>query len=352
MNRKLISRAISDIDSSFIEEAMCPPVGKADHSPERASNMGKYENKRIGVSSRRLVSLVAAACLVFALGVTVYALNLFGIREIFRAQNRELPESADPYIQQHTEAAASDDWSARVTESLCDPARVIVTVVVSGGDRYIVVPTDATPEHSAGIIGMEEDMTLGEYAAAQGKELLCVSASMRQNEELGIFTEMMTFESLSDSEMLILVDAKRGETVTAYNWVCCVYAVNEAGELEKLELAVELKEAPVAERATFLPEDPNVIPGITVTDATIEQTPLGWTVRIISEATDQAALENVKWMACRELSYFEGGGFVLEEDGTWSTTWTMGKGNISDTLTVHFYDWDDREIGTMIFRKK
>jgi hypothetical protein len=29
----------------------------------------------------------------------------------------------------------------------------------------------------------------------------------------------------------------------------------------------------------------------------------------------------------------------------------MGKGNISDTLTVHFYDWDDQLIGDIVFKR-
>ncbi len=120
MNRKLISKAISDIDDSFIAESMSPPVVRADHAPERTSNMSKYENKRRGVNSRRLISLILAACLVFTLAITAYALNLFGIREMFRTENRELPVEADPYIQQHTETAKAEEWSANVTESLCD----------------------------------------------------------------------------------------------------------------------------------------------------------------------------------------------------------------------------------------
>ena len=57
-------------------------------------------------------------------------------------------------------------------------------------------------------------------------------------------------------------------------------------------------------------------------------------------------------MDCDELTDFDGGGFVLEDDGTWSTTLTMGKGNISNTLTVHFYDWDDQLIGDIVFKRK
>ena len=93
-------------------------------------------------------------------------------------------------------------------------------------------------------------------------------------------------------------------------------------------------------------------PRVYVHSVTVEETPLGWTVRFISEITDDVAFENFKRMDCDELTDFDGGGFVLEVDGTWSTTWTMGKGSITDTLTVHFYDWDDQLIGDIIFKKK
>lgn len=352
MNRKLISKAISDIDDSFLAEAMSQPVVRAGHTPERTSNMDKCENKRSSVNSRRLTSLILAACLIFTLAMTAFALNLFGIREMFRTKYRELPESADPYIQHHTEAAETEEWSARITESLCDPTRVMVTVLVTGGDKYIIVPTDANPECRADIIGIEADMTIGEYAAAQGKELLCVNASMRQNENLGIFTETISFESISDSEMAILVDAVRMNGETVCDAVCSVIAVNEEGEQDRVNVPVTLEEAPVSAAETFAPEDPNAIAGIRVNSATVEETPLGWSVRINVTVTDETAFENIKWMACEELTYFEGGGFVLEDDGTWSTIWSLGKGNIGDSLTVHYYDWDDQPIGDAVFKKK
>ena len=194
---------------------------------------------------------------------------------------------------------------------------------------------------------------MGEYAAAQGKELLCVSASLRQNEELGIFTEAMTFVNFSDSQMCILVDATRSNGTMIRNAFCWAYAVNAAGErVDTLQIPIELAEAPVTEAGSFIPDNPTAIPGLTVHSVSVEETPLGWTVRFISEITDDVAIENFKRMDCDELTDFDGGGFVLEDDGTWSTTWTMGKGNISDTLTVHFYDWDDQLIGDIVFKKK
>lgn len=351
MNRKLISKAFTNIDDAFIAETMSPPVGKTDHAPERTKKMGKYENARKRVHSRRLFGLILAACLVFALAITAYAMNLFGIREMFRTQLRELPEVADPYIQQHTETAAAEAWSARITESLCDSSRAMVTVTVSGGDKYIVVPTDATPEHSVGVIGITGDQTLGEYAAAQGKELLCVSASLMQNENLSIFTEAITFVNASDSEMCILVDATRSGGETAGNAICSVYAVDEDGALMKLELPITLEEASASDGGMFVPEEPNAIPGITVGNAQIQETPLGWNVRFMCTVTDQDAFYNILKLESDEMTVYEGG-FVLEDDGNWYLIWSMGQGEITDSLTIRFYDCDMQLLGSIVFRKQ
>ena len=179
MNRKLISKAISDIDDSYIAEAMSPPVANADHAPERTSKMGKYENRNGGNHSRRLLALVLAACLIFALAVTAYAANWFGIRELFRTYYIELPEAAEPYIQQETAAAEVEEgWSCSITESLSDSSTVMATVTIRGGDKYIVAPTDANPDGSVGVIGIAGGQTLSEYAASQGKKLLLVGASI------------------------------------------------------------------------------------------------------------------------------------------------------------------------------
>lgn len=353
MNRKLISKAISDMDDSFIAESMVPPEPNVGHAPERTSKMGKYENKKSKAGIRRLTGLAAAACLVFSLAVTAYALNLFGIREMFRTVNRELPQTADPYIQHHTEATtAQEDWSARVTESLCDSSRILVTVSVSGGDKYIVAPTDASASDSVSLIGISGEQTLEEYAASQGKQLLFVGASLLRNEHLGVFTQAEKFISASEGEIHILVDAERSGGEAADSAICYLHGRTVDDEVLRLEVPFVLSQTPSTNEGQFVPVDANAIPGITVIGAKVEETPLGWTVRIISTVPNQHAFDNIKKMDSDEITDFEGGGFVLEDDGTWSTTWTMGKGSISDTLTVHFYDWDDHLIGNIVFEKQ
>ena len=135
MNRKLISKALNGIEETYLVECMTYR-GKRGQAPERNPKMGKYENTTVRPHSRRLLALILAACLIFALATTAYAANLFGLKEMFKTYNRELPEAADPYIQTQTEAAQAEDWSCRISESLCDLGKVLTTIVVSGGDEH------------------------------------------------------------------------------------------------------------------------------------------------------------------------------------------------------------------------
>ena len=350
MNRKLISKAISDIDDSFIAESLVPMAANGAHTPERTRKMGKYEDNTKGVTTRRLIGLALAACLVFSLAVTAYALNLFGIREMFRTENRELPEEANPYIQQHTETAAAEDWSARITESLCDTGKILTTVTVSGGDKYIVVPTDAMPDDSVGFIGIEGDQTLSEYAAAQGKELLFVGATLRHNEHLGIFTEAQRFVNVSGTEMNILVESSRNGEAGG-DAICKIYARDEAENRQDLELPFTLQPAPTEGERVYVPVDPDAVPGMTVGEAIVKETPLGLSVRWMETVTDQDVWYNIMKVEVEGVTYREGG-TVLEDDGNWYFQFTMGEGTIGDTMIVHFYDWEKQPIGDIIFKVK
>ena len=351
MNRKLISKAISDVDDFFIAESQSAPVVKAGQPSERTSNMGKYENRRNRSGSRRLIALVSAACLVFSLAATAYALNLFGIREMFKTAYRELPETADPYIQQHTETAAAEDWSARITESLCDTGKILTTVTVSGGDKYILVPTDAMADDSVGFIGLEGDQTLSEYAAEQGKELLFVGATLRHNEHLGIFTEAQRFVNVSDTEMNILVESSRSGEAGG-DAICKIYARDEAENRLDLELPFTLQPAPTEEEREYVPVDPDAIPGMTVGEATVKETPLGLSVQWPETITDLEASYNIMKVQIEGVTFHEGGGSVLEDDSNWRFQASMGEGTIGDTMTVHFYDWDKQPIGDIVFKQK
>ena len=346
MNRKLVSKAIGNIDDAFIAETLSPPAVALDRAPERTIPMSKYESKKTKTSSRRLFALVLAACLVFAMALTAYACNLFGIRDFFT----KLPETAEPYIQEHTETKAAEDWSARITESLCDETKVMVTVTVSGGDKYIIAPTDADPDTLAVNIGIEGDMTLGEYAVQQGKQLLFVGATLKQNDSLG-GNGSQSFRHASDSEMTILITANKTESLTENEIICHVYAVDEEWNKLTLDIPFSLAEAPSEGLGTYVPVNADAIPGMIIGEATITETPLGISIRYMETITDEEAFSNIKKVEFEGLVYGKGGA-VLEDDGNWWFTVSGCAGDVGNSLIARYYDWDDQLVGTVEFAKK
>lgn len=361
MNRERISKALSQIEDRYIAESMSyRPSGRA-HAPERKPKMGKYEQNQTtkrGTSVRKLTALILAACLVFALAITAYAANLWGIREMFNTPNRQLPQEAEDYIVPQTQpsesAAQASDWSAHVTESLYDGSRLMVTVAISGGDQYILASDYAMPGETESVIGLSGEQTLEAYAASQGKKLLMIGATMRGSEGLEIPVESYLAKSTSDREMTILVDA---DMVTASGsvsqGVCRVYAVEaETGEkIKELSLPVQLTQTPVSEADIFVPDDPDAIPGVRMGEATVSKSPLGYSIQFMETETVKDARYDLMKYEFEEVEY-SAGGSVLMDDGNYYFQTSMAQGTVTDTLTLHVYDWDKQLLGTVVFRKQ
>ena len=331
-------KGLSFINPKYIHEGEFDSIS----APEKSTH-----------SHRKLAVLILAACLVFSLAVTAYAANLFGIRELFRTPYRELPETAEPYIQQETAAAeAEEGWSCAITESLCDASTVMATVTIRGGDKYIVAPTDADPDQSVGIIGIAGEQTLSEYAASQGKKLLLVGASILKvgDEEIGGGSQRM--ENISESEMVILTQVSKTVSASNPEAVCLVYAREEgSNEVQRVELPFVLSEAPAAsEGEVYHPLNPNAIPGLTVRDMTVTETPLGYNIRMRATVTDQEASYNIMKVEIEGLTYGEGS-HGSEDDGNWYFDAYMCQGTLGGILIVHYYDCDKQPIGEMEFRK-
>ena len=338
MKGQKVMKGLSFINPKYIHEGEFDSIS----APEKSTH-----------SHRKLAVLILAACLVFSLAAAAYAANLFGIRELFRTPYRELPETAVAYIQQETAAAEVEEgWSCAITESLCDNSTVMATVTIRGGDKYIVAPTDADPDQSVGIIGIAGEQTLSEYAAAQGKKLLLVGASILKvgDEEIGGGSQRM--ENISESEMVILT--KCSKTVSASNpeAVCLVYAREEdSNEVQRVELPFVLSEAPAtSEGEAYHPLNPNAIPGLIVRDMTVTETPLGYNIRMPATVTDQEASYNIMKVEIEGLTYGEGS-HGSEDDGNWYFDAYMCQGTLGDILIVHYYDCDKQPIGEIEFRK-
>ena len=82
------------------------------------------------------------------------------------------------------------------------------------------------------------------------------------------------------------------------------------------------------------------------------ETAMGISVRWMETITDQDAHYDIKKVEFDEITDFDGGGLVQADDGNWYFQISMGKGEVNDTLTAHFYNWDNQPIGEIVFKKK
>lgn len=296
------------------------------------------------------VIIIAAAVALFAvMGTVAYAQNLWGIREMWSgtsSQHPELPKEAAEYIQRQDEAFEGEGWSCRLTETLCDANTAMATVTVFGGDRYVVVPTDCSPMDKAASAGFEGDCTLAEYAEAQGKELLFVSAHISCEQDI-FGSGFMHFESISDSEMVILTSCDKTVSTELTEAVCTVYANDRS-----VELAFPITEGYTKDMGLYVPENPDAVSGISVGEATVLETTLGISVRFPVYTVDGETLGDIAIASCVEIADFNSGGFVMGKDGVWYARMNLGQGALSDTLTVRFCDLSEKPIGDIVFKRK
>lgn len=296
-------------------------------------------------SLRRLIVAAAVVAAFAIMGTVAYASNLWGIRELWQGG---LSEEAADMIQVQDEAYNADDWSCKLTETLYDGNSITATVTISGGDRYIPIPTDASPADSASANGFDFDGTLAEYAESQGKSLMNASASLSIG---GKFMDgFMQFESISDNELVILTSANIHDWAiddSASEAVCTVYANGE-----KVELPFSLKTGYTKEIGTFAPVDPAAMPGITVGTATVTETELGVYISFPVTVTNEEAFGNTVIGDCDTVTDFRSGGFVMGADGVWYAEMDMGQGTVGDTLTVLFEDVMCNPIGEIVFEKE
>ena len=336
--------AINDVDDGLLEAVSRRLGYKYNQTPVRIAKL-----------SRRAVLLAAVITAFLALGAVAYAANLWGIREMFNNPNRELPGTAADLIEPQDESARGEGFCYRVTESLCDATQILMTVTVTGGDAYILAPTDAMPDSPLWVIGRDGEGTLADYAAAQGKKLLYVSANLALPGPTGpeVLTGGNTFKNLSDREMTILIQAERPSTAALEGTVCYVTALeDDSMEPKRLELPVDLTETASESVGVFVPGDPNAVPGIHVGEAIVTKTPLGISAVWPEDMMDEEAYRHIMKIDFEELTDYREGGTVLGDDGVWRHQVSMGQGIVTDTLTVHFYDWDKQPIGDIVFIKK
>lgn len=321
-----------------------------------AKDMENYKKKRSG-RSRVKYTLIAAIVAVSLMIVTaVAAMNYLGMQEITKDTPYEVPSEAAAYIEtQSAQETTAEGWSCTMLESLFDSASFTISVGISGGDKYVVIPEYCSPGDDVSEIGLPRGQTLGDYAAQQGKTLLYVGAGIQDRDKLGIATTTLFYESQSDSEMTIVETGQKSTDVSVTEGICCVSAwVDGQKDVTRVELPFTVKEA-AGDVLVYKAEGDNEVAGIRTNSFRVYQSPAGNSIVFDQEfPIDETGKypevfpEALKRMDIDGITYSEGG-WMENEEGKLEARWSNVKGTFGDTLTLRFIDWDNEVMGSVTF---
>ena len=302
-----------------------------------AQDMKKHYGAK-SPASRVKFMLLAAIIAVSLLLVTAFAaMNYLGMQEITQHTPYEVPSEASPYIEtQSAQATTTEDWSCTMLESLFDSASFTISVGISGGDKYVVVPEYCSAGDDVSEIGLPRGQTLGDYAAQQGKTLLYVGAGIQDRDKLGIATTALFYKSQSDTD------------VSVTEGTCSVSAwVDGQKDVTRVELPFTVKEA-AGDVLVYKAEGANEVAGIRTNSFRVYQSPAGNSI-VFDQELPEIITEDLKRMDIDGITYAEGG-WLDDGNGGYECRWSKVQGNFGDTLTLRFINWDNEVMGTVQFR--
>lgn len=314
-----------------------------------AQDMKKHYGRK-SPASRVKFMLLAAIIAVSLLLVTAFAaMNYLGMQEITQHTPYEVPSEASPYIEnQSAQATTTEDWSCTMLESLFDSASFTISVGISGGDKYVVVPEYCSAGDDVSEIGLPRGQTLGDYAAQQGKTLLYVGAGIQDRDKLGIATTARFYESQSDGEMTIVETGQKSTDVSVTEGTCSVSAwVDGQKDVTRVELPFTVKEA-AGDVLVYKAEGANEVAGIRTNSFRVYQSPAGNSI-VFDQELPEVFPDDLKRMDVDGITYAEGG-WLDDGNGGYECRWSKVQGNFGDTLTLRFINWDNEVMGTVQFR--
>ena len=200
-------------------------------------------------------------------------------------------------------------------------------------------------------IGLPSGQTLGDYAAQQGKTLLCVSGDINDRDKLGIAVTTEFFKSQSDSEMTIVITGQQSTKVSVSEGSCSVATrIADQNDVMRAELPFTVKEA-ASEEMVYVADEEKVIAGIRTNSFRVIQSPAGTTIVFDQDFVDGTFPEDLKRMDIEGLDYGEGG-WIDDGNGSLECSWARVQGTFSDTMTLKFVNWDNEIIGSVTFHRQ
>lgn len=113
MNRRLLSKAVGDIDEVFVVEAYRPETADSSNVPERIQTM----------KTKRLISIALAAALILALGAAAYAADIFGLRAMQITTGQLAADAPGGYVSITQPQDVPEELDAAVRDKIDNSAK-------------------------------------------------------------------------------------------------------------------------------------------------------------------------------------------------------------------------------------
>ncbi len=334
-----------------------------EQSPE-SRQLEPMEKKKSGRYSRGfsfLQKAAVAAILAICIPVAAYAAaKNFGLLEHlgkFGFQNsQEIQELVETFPK---EAAASpvvmDNGEIgipefRIKEALCDDYSLcVVTEIKPMDDRYLLVPDEISPDMDIGnmIFTGISGMTIEEYAASLGKEILFVGTRLDNFNEYGVGAGLLS-ECSEDGTVYQYFYGENVKHLKEFPLkITCLYFTPDMPMAEKFEFDVQITNKSQEKKVTTFTqfEDPGM--GITVHSLTLEETEIGIYAEFVYSCKEgEFGFFDLRDANGEYLPYLAISGNVMYEDngdGTYTSKSQYKKLDTLDGLTYRFKRAEDFE---------
>lgn len=339
----------------------------------------KYRTKKAAVAAAFAAVLIA--------GTSAYAaVKHFGIVDYYANSNVNLPQEeveklVDTQVQQELVGSDNKEDSLvdfHIREALCDNNQLVVEVeaVPTDPEHYILAPTDCDldcPATDLLIDGVTEG-TAGEYAAAQGKEILQVEAMIFDGSFIS--ENSMDFVREEDGTLMIVVNTANAVKENIMEISCVTSYVNanddSAENVVHSEFTFQITDKSNTTQFIYVPDHAVAaedIGGSVLDEFVVDQTELTTAVTLKwhltqalseEEMTEDYAMDfHIYTEDGTKLAFIRDGSVPMlgkqAQDGTWEIerTYVYETIDLPDTLIVKAYDFiKSEEVGEFIVHLK
>lgn len=338
MNRELLSKALCEIDESFIAEAYRPVPEAASGSPERIVHMKK----------KRIITFALVAALILALGTVAYAIGV----SIHRQRQEELREQLqidENQVTDYVEYPVAEEPEKAPVEG------VTLLSAMNDGEfqRFWVVINGVTPEMIARLESSEQVDWEGEPLPANGHRYCIIYATMDGE---SYFDAMSHFhvrdgydpesQTLTTECAIPLHELEQGQKVTLrFVMADCIDYEMDRSEAELVcEFgSVEVERTGQAIRTVWFPEPVTFENGTygkgEFLGAEISASGVNWILR--HDGVSQMYRSHEFADDAERLAYLE-----LEQ------SWLAAIEEVERTAAVNFSDGTSREVGLPLSSSK